>query len=356
MRKSLFASCVVAFALASICAARAAAQGEGVNKEITVEGRLARTVEAGGWLIVADYGKYLILNSRQFQSEPWFREGATVQATGEARQGTVTIYQEGMPFQVRTMRARGRVASSPSRPADNGGSQPSGDKRGGVQTDADAALAPTGRALTRVVVTGDATVSAQPDTAVLTLAVITQGANASEAQAENASKTEAVVRAVKASAGAGAEVRTSGYVLMPQSTYKEGAPPVITGYTVRNAVTVTTGALERVGPTIDAASHAGANNFDGLVFELRRDEQARSQALSSATAEALRKARVLAGALGGRLVRVVEVQEGGGYARPVLSNLGGVMSSRATAQTPVESGPLEIRAEVTLVAEVETKE
>ena len=86
MRKSLFAMrgiIVVASAPAFAFTARAASQGVEVKKEITVEGRLARTVEAGGWLIVGDYGKYLILNSRQFQSEPWFREGATVEATGE---------------------------------------------------------------------------------------------------------------------------------------------------------------------------------------------------------------------------------------------------------------------------------
>src|ERR671927_461751 len=125
MRKSLLAAYVAAFALALGPAARAAAQGGEVSKEITIEGRLARTVEAGGWLIVADYGKYLILNSRQFQSEPWFREGATVEATGEARQGAVTIYQEGVPFQARTMRARGR--------APTGAAQTGNSKQGGGQ-------------------------------------------------------------------------------------------------------------------------------------------------------------------------------------------------------------------------------
>lgn len=352
MRKILFArrGILVAVSLALVCAARvAASQGVEAGKEITIEGRLARTVEAGGWLIVADYGKYLILNSRQFQSEPWFREGAAVEATGEARQGAVTVYQEGMPFEARTMRARGRAAP--------GGAQAGNNNRGGVQVEG--ASASAGRNLTRVVVNGEATVTAQPDTATLTVAVVTTNASASEAQAENASKTDAVVRAVKASAGAGAEVRTSDYSLQPEYTYATDKPPVIRGYVARNAVTVETGALDRVGPTIDAASRAGANNFDRLAFTLRHDESARTQALTSATTEALSKARVLAAALGGRLVRVVEVQEGGA-ARPVPLYAMPTGRMAATAQastpTPVEAGPLEIRAEVTLVAEVETKE
>lgn len=345
MRKSLFAASAVAFALALAAASQASAGQQQKGGEITIEGRLARTVEAGGWLIVADYGKYLILNSRQFQSEPWFREGAAVEATGEARQDAVTIYQEGMPFQARTMRARGRAA-----PAQTGGSQGGGAQAGG-------ASAPAVRGTTRVVVTGDATVRAQPDTATLFVAVVTQNASASEAQAENASRTDAVLRAVKSAAGAGAEVKTSGYSVQPQYVYKEGTPPAITGYVVRNSVSVTTGELDRAGAIIDAASRAGANSFDGLSFTLRRDEQARGQALSAATREALAKARVVADTLGGRVARVVEVQEGGAAPRPVLGNLGGVArTAQASTPTPVEAGPLEIRAEVTLVVEVETKE
>ena len=33
-------------------------------KEITVRGKLQKTVEAGGWLIVASDAKYLILNAK----------------------------------------------------------------------------------------------------------------------------------------------------------------------------------------------------------------------------------------------------------------------------------------------------
>ena len=132
-----------------------------------------------------------------------------------------------------------------------------------------------GGELTRVVVTGDALVQSQPDTAVVQIAVVTQNASASEAQAENASKSESVVRAVKAAAGAGAEVKTSGYSLQPQYAYKPNESPTITGYVARNSVVVTMGELTKVGAVIDAATRAGANNIDGLSFTLRRDCPAR---------------------------------------------------------------------------------
>lgn len=354
MNRTLKAARAFAAALALLLAT----QSVSAQSEITVEGRLARTTEAGGWLISAPAGKYLILDARRFQSEAWFREGASVVATGEVRTGTVTIYQEGVPFQVRVLRPRRGGAPSPNGGAAEG-DEDAGGSRGGPSQGGPQSARPNSsglvRGTTRVVVTGDATVQAQPDTAAVTVAVVTQNASASEAQAENASKTDAVVRAVRAAAGAGAEVKTSGYNLQPQYVYKEGAPPTITSYVARNAVTVTTGALDRVGAVIDAATRAGANNIEGLAFTLRRDEAARTQALTNATREATAKARTMAEALGGRLLRVVEVQEGGAAVRPVLTNTNEAFVRTAQAATPVEPGSLDIHAQVTLVAEVESK-
>src|SRR5687768_3367286 len=59
--------------------------------------------------------------------------------------------------------------------------------------------------LTRVLVSGDSIVNAQPDTAILMISVVTQAKKAIDAQQENAVKSDAVMRAVKA-AVASAEV------------------------------------------------------------------------------------------------------------------------------------------------------
>lgn len=345
MRRSLSAVRLAALALALAFAAQAA-QAAQTSKNLTIVGRLTPTVEAGGWLVVADYGSYLLLNANQFRREPWFREGASVEATGQVREDVMSIHMQGVPFQARTMRARTATRNAVAQQTTSG-AQPQQPVTSGTQQS---------RGLTRVIVSGDAVVNAEPDTAVITVAVVTQNASASEAQGENASKTEAVVRAVRAAAGAGAEVRTSGYSLQPQFVYKEGAPPSITSYIVRNAVTVTTGELPRVGRVIDAASAAGANSVEGLAFTLRRDEQARQSALGGATREAVAKARLIATTLGGRFVRVVEVQESGTI-RPVPvyeREAGNMAMIRQQASTPIESGSLEIRAQVQLVAEVET--
>lgn len=339
MSKSFLSLRAGFFALALVLAAQGAASA----KELTVQGRLGRTVEAGGWLINTSGPKYLILNPEKFKEELWFREDTEVEAAGETKSGVMTIYQEGTPFEVRSMR------------------QLRGSRVSGGDPAAAPVVAPPGveRSLTRVSVTGDAVVTSSPDTAILSLAVVTQNASASEAQAENATRSDAVVRAVRAAAGAGAEVKTGGYSLQPQYAYKEGAPPSITAYIARNNVVVTLSDLTKVGAVIDAASRAGANSVDGLSFTLRRDAVVRAQALAGATSVALDKARVIATALGGRVVRIVEVQEAGAM-RPPLPLPYERMESLKTMQsdaapTPIEPGSLETRAQVQLVAEIETK-
>jgi uncharacterized protein YggE len=332
------AALVLLFAAQGVCAWQ-------VSQELTVMGRLTPTVEAGGWLVVADYGKYLLTNANEFRRQPWFREGASVEATGRVREDVMSIHMEGVPFQARTMRARG-----------GGGNNPPGNAS--QNTGGQAVAGPGRRAnVVRVVVTGEAFVEAQPDTVIVTLAVVTQNASASEAQGENASRTDAVLRAVRAAAGV-REAKTSGYSLQPQYAYKEGAPPSITSYIVRNAVNVTVGDVKQTGAVIDAGSRAGANTVEGLSFLLRNDAQARQRALAEATREALAKARTVANALGGSVVRVVEVQEAGAVRPPVPVYAGEFGRSAGTAQaaTPVEPGSLEIRAQVQLVAEVETRE
>jgi uncharacterized protein YggE len=209
--------------------------------------------------------------------------------------------------------------------------------------------------VTRVVVTGDSMVRSRPDTANITVAVVTQGQTALAAQTENARKTDAVVRAVKSAMGANAEVETSGYSLQPQYTYRQNEQPLIQGYQARNGVNVTLSDLARVGAVIDAATAAGANNVDSLSFTLREDRAARDESLAGATREALRKAQIMAGALGGRVTRIVEVQESGTVQRPPIYTdqiQMSVAGARQSVPTPVEIGTLNVRSQVQLVAEI----
>jgi len=316
MKRTLLITSIVALVLTATTVLHA--------KEITVRGKLQKTAEAGGWLIAASDAKYLILNAKNFQSNAWFKESTNVEAVGETKD-VMTTYMEGTPFEAKSMKPAEQNAATPD------------------------------RRVTRVMVAGDSIVQAQPDTAILSISVVTQNRNALGAQQDNAAKTDAVVRALKAAAGTGAEVKTSGYSLQPQRVYKEGQPPTITGYEARNTVTVTMSDLTKVGSVIDAAAQAGANDFSNIAFTLRQDRQARDRALSEATREAVSKAQVIASALGGRVVRIVEVQEEGFQQRsPVPVYQTESFLAKRDVATPIEVGSLDISSRVQVIAEVET--
>src|SRR4030095_5427826 len=118
---------------------------------------------------------------------------------------------------------------------------------------------------------------------------------------------------------------------------------------------VTMSELNKVGSAIDAAAQAGSNDVSGIAFTLRQDRPRPDRALGGATKEAMSKAQVIAQALGGRVVRIVEVQEEGFQQRPPVPiyQTEMLMAKRDAVATPIEVGSLEISSRVQVIAEVE---
>lgn len=207
---------------------------------------------------------------------------------------------------------------------------------------------------TKVTVAGEAMTKVEPDAAVLVVSVVTQNSQAIVAQQENARKSDAVANAVKATAGANAEIKTSDYTLQPQYDYRDNSLPKIIGYDARNSVIVTMADLKNVGAVIDAASRAGANSIDNVSFILRQTSPARGQALADATKQAMNKAQSIAQALGGRVVRVVEESESATVAGQAMMDYANATYETRKGVTPITSGHLNIRSNVQLIVEIES--
>lgn len=207
---------------------------------------------------------------------------------------------------------------------------------------------------TRVTVIGEASLNAQPDAAVMIFSVVTQSSQALEAQQQNASKSEAVIKAVKDAAGANAEIKTNAYNLQPQHDYRDNKLPKIIGYETRNSLLVTISDLTKVGTVIDAASQAGANSIDSVSFILKDNSVVSGQVLAEATRQAMTKASSIAQAMGGRVARLVEEQE------TSTSGLGPAeMTSAITyareRETPVRPGAIKVNSRVQLIVEVDAR-
>jgi hypothetical protein len=198
-------------------------------------------------------------------------------------------------------------------------------------------------------VTGEATVTANPDQAKIDIGVVTQAESAGAASAQNATRVDAVLAALKKTLGQRAEIKTISYSVNPNYRYpREGGAPTITGYTATNTLQVTLNELSLVGKVIDTAVQFGANSIQRLQFTLKDDSALQAQALTEATGKAKTKAQTIASALGVNIVQILEADETVSSAVARVFGLAEARAAGVAAPTPVEPGAITIRATVTL--------
>jgi uncharacterized protein YggE len=223
-----------------------------------------------------------------------------------------------------------------------------------ILADASAAALAQQPPVSSIRVTGDAKVTAKPDRVQIDIGVTTRAPQSQDAATQNARQVEAVLAAVRKAAGPAAVLKTISYSLNPNYQYHpNGGEPTIDGYTANNVVQVTLDELAKIGAVIDAATQAGANHVQGIQFTLRDQAAVRAQALREAATRARAEAEVLAEALGLKVVRVLSVEESSPGIVPVRVLAGAPRAMvTAAASTPVETGTLDVTANVTLSVEV----
>jgi hypothetical protein len=201
--------------------------------------------------------------------------------------------------------------------------------------------------------TGEATVTARPDRAQISIGVLTQNSTAQAAATANAVQTTQVIEAIKRTLGEGGEQKTAGYSISPQYQYTTGRAPKITGYQASNTVLIIVNDLSMLGKVIDAASDSGANNINGVSFSLKDDTPVRNQALAEAAAKAHAAAEAIAKALNTHVVGVLQAETSQTpIIRPQTRSFA-ALAGAAAAPTPIEPGDLDIHASVTVTLEVQ---
>jgi len=204
---------------------------------------------------------------------------------------------------------------------------------------------------------GEATVTAKPDRARVTLGVQTQGKTAQAVSAENATDVSRVLDVVKRTLGSGGEVKTENYSVSPQYEYPKegGGPGKVVGYRASNTVEITIDDLALTGKVIDAATQSGANHVEGIAFMLKDPSAIQSRALAEAATNARSNAEAIAKALHLQVTGVLHAEADGGRppVRPMMMVQSRTMGAMAKEPTPVEAGNLEVQASVTVTLEVQ---
>jgi uncharacterized protein YggE len=200
---------------------------------------------------------------------------------------------------------------------------------------------------------GEATVTARPDRAQISIGVLTQNSTAQAAATANATQTSQVIEAIKRTLGQGGELKTAGYSISPQYQYTTGRSPKITGYQASNTVLIIVNDLALLGKVIDAASDSGANNINGVSFSLKDETPFRNQALAEAAAKARDAAESIAKALNTRVVGVLQAETSEVPTFRPMNRSFAAMAAAPGAPTPIEPGDLDIHASVTVTLEVQ---
>ena len=200
-----------------------------------------------------------------------------------------------------------------------------------------------------VTVSGNATIKASPDEAVISLGVQTQANTAEGALSQNAERMTAVFVALNDQGISKNDIATSYVSLYP--TYGTSGME-ITGYQAVNQIDVTVRDMTKVGTVIDAAVGAGANLSNGITFRLSDENRGVDQALAAAVADARSKAEALAAAGDAQLGQVMTIQETSGSSSPPIFYDRAVMASGAEAPTPVSPPTLETLVSVTVTWEL----
>lgn len=202
-------------------------------------------------------------------------------------------------------------------------------------------------------VSSEGSVKVKPDMAIINVGVQTENASSKVAQQDNAAKMDKVMKLLKESKIADADIKTSQYNIYPIESYSEkDQRSYITGYRVINTLEVTIRDISKVGTVIDAVATNGANTVSNIRFTVADPDKYYLQALENATTKAKAKADVLAKQFGIKIGLPSQINEsGGGYNPPVIySAMDKVMAvNEAAPTTAIASGELEIRASVSLV-------
>jgi uncharacterized protein YggE len=177
---------------------------------------------------------------------------------------------------------------------------------------------PPSAALPRTItVVGEGRITAQPDVARINVGVETINPDVQKASSEASATMENLLKTLSEQGVATKDVQTSYFNVWVERPYgPDGLPGSEVYYHVNNSLSVTVRNLDNVSTVLGLIIDAGANNINGVEFNVSNRNELQSEARSAAVDNARAKALELADLQGvtvGEVVTISEVVETGGF-------------------------------------------
>ena len=197
---------------------------------------------------------------------------------------------------------------------------------------------------------GHGEVKAIPDSVTINAGVTTSAPTAAQALTANTARMTGVFAALTKLGVAQNNIQTLNFSVSPQySNGDNNSPSRVTGYQVSNEVSVRLEDISRLGAALDALVSAGANQMNGISFDIAQPAPLLEQARGDAVADARTRAQTYARAAGVTLGPILSISEGGGEVRPL--RMAAPMFALAKA-VPVAAGQQSVTADVQMMWEI----
>jgi uncharacterized protein YggE len=207
---------------------------------------------------------------------------------------------------------------------------------------------------TRLDINATGEVTRVPDLAIISAGVVSRSTTASAALQDTANRMEKVLAALKRAGVEDRDIQTSSVNLNAEYRYPENQPPQLVGYTASNTVTVRFRDIRNSGKIVDALVGQGANQINGPSLVVDKPEAALDEARAKAIAIGRARAELYARSLGMRVVRIVSVNESGGYyAPPPAPPPAPMMARMEAASTRIEPGEQKLQVNLSMTFELQ---
>jgi hypothetical protein len=195
-----------------------------------------------------------------------------------------------------------------------------------------------------VSVSATGSVAAAPDRASISTGVLTEGATAREAMAQNSAVMQKLIEGLKALGIDAKDIQTTAINISPRYTQpRNNQPPTINGYQAQNQVRIVVRKLQTLGDILDKATSLGANQMGGISFDVSNAETLKDDARKVAMTNARRRAELYAVAAGVSLGPVLSISETfRDGPLPVRGNMRAAMAD----SVPVEPGSVDLSVQV----------
>jgi uncharacterized protein YggE len=203
-----------------------------------------------------------------------------------------------------------------------------------------------------VVTIGEGVIQAVPDRAWVNITAESRASSPREAQKRNVDLMTPVQARLRAAGIPADAIKTIAYDLQQEWDFVNNRR-VSRGYVARNSIEVRVDAIDRVGEVLEIAVGTGATSVGGIRFDLKDRARLEREALRLAVADARAKAEAAAAGSGQAIARVIRIEEQG-VSRPPMPMFREVaaLQSDAANTPPISAGQMELRAQVTLTAEL----